>query len=73
MFLEYVVVKQGIEMVKGKVKVIWDRPTPKFMTKVRSFHGLANSYKHIIKDFSTLVVPLIEIVKKSVGFKWDDE
>jgi hypothetical protein len=32
-FLEYVVVEQGIEMVKEKVKVIWDWPTPKFMTR----------------------------------------
>jgi hypothetical protein len=45
----------------------------KIYDKVRSFYGMANSYKHFIKDFSTLVVPLIEIVKKSVGFKWDDE
>ena len=26
-----------------------------------------------MKDFSTIVVPLTEIWKKSVGFKWNDE
>ena len=26
-----------------------------------------------MKDFSTIAAPLTEIVKKSVGFKWNDE
>jgi len=26
-----------------------------------------------VKDFSTIVAPLTKIVKKSVGFKWNDE
>ena len=26
-----------------------------------------------VKDFSTIAAPLTEIVKKSVGFKWNDE
>jgi hypothetical protein len=26
-----------------------------------------------LKDFSTIAALLIEIVKKSVGFKWNDE
>ena len=26
-----------------------------------------------MKDFSTIVAPLTEIMKKSFGFKWNDE
>jgi len=26
-----------------------------------------------VKDFSTIVIPLTEIAKNSVGFKWNDE
>jgi len=26
-----------------------------------------------VKDFSTIVAPLTEIMKKFVGFKWNDE
>lgn len=26
-----------------------------------------------MKDFSTLVAPLIEVIKKNVGFKWGEE
>jgi hypothetical protein len=71
-FLRYIVIAQGIEMDEGKVKAIQDSSTPKSVTKV-SFHGLANFYKRFMKDFSAIAAPLIEIVKKSVGFKWNDE
>jgi hypothetical protein len=26
-----------------------------------------------VKDFSTLVAPLTEVIKKNVGFKWGEE
>jgi len=26
-----------------------------------------------VNDFSTIAAPLTEIVKKSIGFKWNDE
>ena len=34
---------------------------------------MASFYRQFVKDFSTLVAPLTEIVKKSVGFKWGSE
>ena len=65
-FLGYVVSAKGIEVDEE-----W--PTPKSITEVRSFHGLASFYQRFVKDFSSLAAPLIEIVKKSVGFKWGSE
>jgi hypothetical protein len=63
----------GIEMDEKKVKAIQEWPTPKSITKVKSFHGLTNFYRCFIKDFSILVVPSTKIMKKSFGFKLRSE
>jgi hypothetical protein len=43
------------------------------MSEVRSFNGLVSFYRRFVKDFRPLVAPSTKIIKKTVGFKWDDE
>ncbi|XP_044465404.1 uncharacterized protein LOC123195649 [Mangifera indica] len=73
LFLGYVVSEHDIEVDNEKVKAVESWPTPKNVRDVRSFHGLASFYRHFVRDFSSIVVPLTEVIKRSVGFKWGDE
>jgi hypothetical protein len=49
-------------MDEAKVKAIEEWPTPKSITNIRHFHGLASFYRRFVKDFSTIASPLTEIV-----------
>ena len=72
-FLGYVVCVKRIEIDEGKIKAIQEQPTLKTISEVRSFNGLVSFYRRFVRDFNALVAPLTKIIKKTVGFKWDDD
>ncbi|KAL9281016.1 putative nucleotidyltransferase, Ribonuclease H [Arabidopsis thaliana] len=70
-FLGFVVSTDGVKVDEEKVKAIREWPSPKSIGEVRSFHGLTGFYRRFVRDFSTLAAPFTEVIKKNVGFKWE--
>ena len=73
--LEYLglIVEAGkLSMDLVKVKGFADWPIPKSVKEVQSFLGFGNFYRKFIVKFSTLAVPLNNLLKKDTPFEWTD-
>jgi len=68
--LRFKISKHGVHVDQEKVIAIKDWPTPRNVSELRSFHGLARFYRRFVPNFSTIVTPLNELVKRGVDFKW---
>ncbi|GJY28549.1 putative unclassified retrotransposon protein [Tanacetum coccineum] len=71
-FLGYLVSAQGIQVDDTKIQAIRDWPIPYTIQQVRSFHGFAFFYRRFIKNFSTIVAPMIEVTKYK-HFEWNPQ
>ena len=56
-YLGFVVSIEGLKMDPEKVKTIFEWPTPRSATKVRSFHGLASFKEGLSEGFTVFVDP----------------
>ncbi|KAJ0661910.1 putative nucleotidyltransferase, Ribonuclease H [Helianthus annuus] len=72
-FLGHVVSANGIEVDPCKVEAITNWPKPNTVTEVRSFLGLAGYYRRFVEGFSSLALPLTQLVRKGVKFEWNKE
>ncbi|XP_057542411.1 uncharacterized mitochondrial protein AtMg00860-like [Amaranthus tricolor] len=72
-FLGHFVSKEGISVDPAKVVAVRSWPSPKNVTEVRSFLGLAGYYRRFVKDFSRIARPMTSLMKKEKKFEWTDE
>jgi hypothetical protein len=53
-----------------KVKTIIEWKTPRSATDVLRFNGFCNFYRRFIRNYSKVVIPLINLTKKNAPFNW---
>ncbi len=59
-----------VRPVESKVRAIIDFPSPKSKRELRRFLGMAGYYRNFCKNFSDVVKPLTDSLRKDVSFVW---
>ncbi|GBG79762.1 hypothetical protein CBR_g30026 [Chara braunii] len=73
LYLGHVLDGDDVKPEDCKIAAIRDWPTPRTLTKLRSFLGLANYYRKFVRNFSTIAAPLRRLLKKEAIWKWDKD
>jgi hypothetical protein len=64
-YLGHVISGNGIVVDPAKVEAIMEWPALMKVTKVRSFMGLAGSYRRFVEGFSKIENPIMKLQKKN--------
>lgn len=71
-YLGYVVDGNGLHVDPEKVSAILNIPDPKNVADVRRVLGMAGWYRRFIPNFSTLVAPITNLLRKHTKFEWSE-
>lgn len=69
-YLGYMVGASGLMVDPEKVAAIVKIPSPRSVSEVRRLIGVASWYRRFVPNFSTLVAPLCQLLKKNQKFTW---
>ena len=72
-FLGHIVSIESIRVDLANIEVIVNWKSPRNVTKVRSFLGLARYYRRFVKGFSIIASSLTKLLRKGVKFERDDK
>jgi hypothetical protein len=72
-FLGHVTSAEGIAVDPSKVQEVLDWKSPRSVTQIRSFLGLAGYYRWFIPNFSKIAKPMTKLLEKEAKFKWSPQ
>ena len=68
-YLGHILSGVGVAMDVDKLEAIKNWGTPSNLKQLRGFLGLRGYYRHFVEGYTTIVAPLIDLLKKD-SFKW---
>ncbi|GKC88918.1 putative reverse transcriptase domain-containing protein [Tanacetum coccineum] len=72
-FLGHVIDSKGIHVDLVKIKSIKDWASPKSLTEIRQFLGLAGYYRRFIEGFSKIAKSMTKLTQKNAKFNWGEK
>ncbi len=69
-YLGYRIDREGLHAMQDKITAIVNAPEPTNVHELRAFLGLVNYYGRFIKQLSTLIYPLNQLLGKRVPWVW---
>ena len=72
-FLGHRIGREGLSVDPHKIDAVKQWPTPTNVVEMRSFLGLAGYYRRFISHYSETALPLTELTKDNVEWKWQDK
>ncbi len=70
-FLGHVVNRDSTQPDPQKIKVVIDFPIPTSITNVKAFLWFISYYRNYVRGYFWIVVPLFDLTKKDIVFKWN--
>lgn len=68
----HIISEKGISTMPSKLQNISEWPVPKNPADIKSFLGLCGFYQKFIPKYAAITVPLTELLKKSIKWKWEE-
>ena len=69
-YFSHIISEEGIYVDPEKIEAIMNWPTPRNVTDVRTFMGLAGHYRRFIEGFSRVSHPNTSLQRKGIKFEW---
>lgn len=72
-YLGFIIDRNGIHKSPEKIEAILKARVPTNISELKSFLGMVNYYRHFVKNASSILCPLHQLLQKQVKWVWTKE